>query len=207
GGGGMPAPGAASLLPQAETATAISEASASTASEVRTGARGARPPGAPERTVPGKTGEGRERACLAFIGGRFPGWDWTGGRRDGRAGCARHADSVLAAGRAGAPALAMAMARAGGDRAPRRARAAAGRPRGPGGGRRGRVGRAPVWRSSGGGFLVGIGLGGAGTVEQGARVMPTACWQQVAPALRFLRWRWGGRGAIARRAGRGRPRG
>src|SRR3546814_2589946 len=47
GGGGMPAPGAASLLPQAETAMAIIEPSARMASDVRIDARRACPPGAP----------------------------------------------------------------------------------------------------------------------------------------------------------------
>src|SRR3546814_17223134 len=55
-------------------------------------------------------------AIRTFIGGRFPGWVWFSvlvfgrgrrrGRRGGRAGCARPADSVRAAGHAGAPFLA-----------------------------------------------------------------------------------------------------
>src|SRR3546814_3862902 len=112
----MPAPGAASLLPQAETAMAIIEPSARMASDVRIDARRACPPGAPERTMEGKARGRRVGAIRTFIGGRFPGWVWFSvlvfgrgrrrGRRGGRAGCARPADSVRAAGHAGAPFLA-----------------------------------------------------------------------------------------------------
>src|SRR3546814_8955370 len=111
----MPAPGAASLLPQAETAMAIIEPSARMASDVRIDARRACPPGAPERTMEGKARGRRVGAIRTFIGGRFPGWVWFSvlvfgrgrrrGRRGGRAGCARPADSVRAAGHAGAPFL------------------------------------------------------------------------------------------------------
>src|SRR3546814_4988243 len=69
----MPAPGAASLLPQAETAMVIIEASARTASDVRIDARRACPPGAPERTMEGKARGRRVGAIGTFIGGRFPG--------------------------------------------------------------------------------------------------------------------------------------
>src|SRR3546814_1600095 len=72
----MPAPGAASLLPQAETAMVIIEASARTASDVRIDARRACPPGAPERTMEGKARGRRVGAIGTFIGGRFPGWVW-----------------------------------------------------------------------------------------------------------------------------------
>src|SRR5690606_23346493 len=125
----MPSPGAASLLLQAETAIAIIEASVSTASEVRTGARRAYPPGAPERIAGGRAGETRLGEGLAFIGGRFPDWDSGGGHRAGRAGCARPADSVLAAGRAGVRILA-AVSAEGGRPAARHARPA-GMARGP----------------------------------------------------------------------------
>src|SRR3546814_1122516 len=74
GGGGMPAPGAASLLPQAETAMAIIEPSARMASDVRIDARRACPPGAPERTMEGKARGRRVGAIRTFIGGRFHGW-------------------------------------------------------------------------------------------------------------------------------------
>src|SRR3546814_4951607 len=70
----MPAPGAASLLPQAETAMAIIEPSARMASDVRIDARRACPPGAPERTMEGKARGRRVGAIRTFIGGRFPGW-------------------------------------------------------------------------------------------------------------------------------------
>src|SRR3546814_8383118 len=72
----MPAPGAASLLPQAETAMAIIEPSARMASDVRIDARRACPPGAPERTMEGKARGRRVGAIRTFIGGRFPGWVW-----------------------------------------------------------------------------------------------------------------------------------
>src|SRR3546814_11850983 len=72
----MPAPGAASLLPQAETAMVIIEASARTASDVRIDARRACPPGAPERTMEGKAPGRRVGAIGTFIGGWFPGWVW-----------------------------------------------------------------------------------------------------------------------------------
>src|SRR3546814_7136279 len=100
----MPAPGAASLLPQAETAMAIIEPSARMASDVRVDARRACPPGAPERTMEGKARGRRVGAIRTFIGGRFPGWVWFSvlvfgrgrrrGRRGGGAGCAGPADSV-----------------------------------------------------------------------------------------------------------------
>src|SRR3546814_8014600 len=92
GGGGMPAPGAASLLPQAETAMVIIEASARTASDVRIDARRACPPGAPERNMEGKARGRRVGAIGTFIGGGFPGWVWLSvavpgrGRRRGRRG-------------------------------------------------------------------------------------------------------------------------
>src|SRR3546814_3341617 len=64
----------------------------------------------------GKARGRRVGAIRTFIGGRFPGWVWLSvlvlgrgrrrGRRGGRAGCVRPADSVRAAGRAGAPFLA-----------------------------------------------------------------------------------------------------
>src|SRR3546814_4876299 len=85
----MPAPGAASLLPQAETAMVIIEASARTASDVRIDARQACPPGAPERTMEGKARGRRVGAIGTFIGGRVPGWVWLSvavpGREIGRA--------------------------------------------------------------------------------------------------------------------------
>src|SRR3546814_11660257 len=86
------------------------------ASDVRIDARRACPPGAPERTMEGKARGRRVGAIRTFIGGRFPGWVLFSvlvlgrgrrrGRRGGRAGCVRPADSVRAAGRAGAPFLA-----------------------------------------------------------------------------------------------------
>src|SRR5690606_41507951 len=66
--------------------------------------------------------------------------------------------------------------------------AAAGRPSEPGRGRQVRNGKEWFGRSSGGGFLVGIRGRRAELVEQGARVLQTACGQQVALAFRFLRW-------------------
>src|SRR3546814_4597051 len=76
GGGGMPAPGAASLLPQAETAMAIIEPSARMASDVRIDARRACTPGAPERTMEGKARGRRIGAIRESIGGKFPGVVW-----------------------------------------------------------------------------------------------------------------------------------
>src|SRR3546814_18458762 len=111
----MPAPGAASLRPQAGAVMAIIEPSARMASDVRIDARRACPPGAPERTMEGKARGRRVGAIRTFIGGRFPGWVWLSVlvlgrgrrrvRRGGRAGCVRPAGSVRAAGRAGAPVL------------------------------------------------------------------------------------------------------
>src|SRR5690606_36638707 len=100
-----------------ETTTAINEASARIAIDVRIDVRRTFPSGAaPERTDGGKTGVGRGGVIRTFIGGRFPSWVWClvavsgrgrrRGRRSSRAGCVRPADSVLAAGRAGAPFLA-----------------------------------------------------------------------------------------------------
>src|SRR3546814_4901227 len=86
---------------------AIIEPSARMASDVRIDARRACPPGAPERTMEGKARGRRVGAIRTFIGGRFPGWVLFSvlvlgrgrrrGRRGGRAGCVRPADSVRAA--------------------------------------------------------------------------------------------------------------
>src|SRR3546814_20542460 len=107
----MPAPGAASLLPQAETAMVIIEASARTASDVRIDARRACPPGAPERTMEGRARGRRVGAVGTVIGGRFPGggWRWVAvpgrgrrrGRRGARGGGARPAGRAGAGGRGG----------------------------------------------------------------------------------------------------------
>src|SRR3546814_10290656 len=90
----MPAPGAASLLPQAETAMVIIEASARTASDVRIDARRACPPGAPERTMEGKARGRRVGAIGTFIGGRFPGWVWLSVAVPGRGRSEEHTSEL-----------------------------------------------------------------------------------------------------------------
>src|SRR3546814_14839362 len=88
----MPAPGAASLLPQAATAMALIDPSARMARDVRIDARRACPPGAPQRTTGGKAPGGRVGASRPVIGGRVRGFAWHsvrvrgGGWRRGRRG-------------------------------------------------------------------------------------------------------------------------